>query len=187
MRQAAAAVHACTLKCNPGKPIVERCSFLPLPCTRVPPPAHRPAGAPARFLLSYTRPMQYVKLALWSRVLRLMGAPVANQLVFMLGASLLSLLRVFYYGESERTNERSINKRGYREAAVAPHGRTLAPRRPGSLLLSRSLNTVQVPWVESDTKACRFRCVRFGTRTCVRCVVSGVDAPPSPVAPLPSL
>lgn len=42
--------------------------------------------------------MQYVKLALWSRVLRLMGAPVANQLVFMLGASLLSLLRVFYHG-----------------------------------------------------------------------------------------
>ncbi len=52
-----------------------------------------------RFMMSYMTVMQFVKIAAWSNVLLLLGAPIANQLVFMTAAPLISAFRLFYYGE----------------------------------------------------------------------------------------
>lgn len=52
----------------------------------------------AQFMLSYSTPMQFVRIAIWSNLLLLAGAPIANQMLFMTAAPLLSSFRLFYYG-----------------------------------------------------------------------------------------
>ena len=42
--------------------------------------------------------MQFVRIAAWSNVLMLLGAPLANLLVFMTAAPILAAFRLFYYG-----------------------------------------------------------------------------------------
>ncbi|GLC42230.1 hypothetical protein PLESTB_000645100 [Pleodorina starrii] len=51
-----------------------------------------------QFMVSYMTVPQFLKIAAWSNVLLLLGAPIANQLVFMTAAPLLSAFRLFYYG-----------------------------------------------------------------------------------------
>ncbi|KAG2500455.1 hypothetical protein HYH03_002022 [Edaphochlamys debaryana] len=51
-----------------------------------------------RFMVSYMTPLQFLRIAAWSNVLLLLGAPIANQLVFMTAAPILSAFRLFYYG-----------------------------------------------------------------------------------------
>ncbi|GIL59465.1 hypothetical protein Vafri_14109 [Volvox africanus] len=52
----------------------------------------------AQFMMSYMTVFQFIKIAAWSNVLLLLGAPIANQMVFMTAAPLLSAFRLFYYG-----------------------------------------------------------------------------------------
>ncbi|GFR41535.1 hypothetical protein Agub_g2248 [Astrephomene gubernaculifera] len=56
------------------------------------------AGWFARFMVSYMTLPQLLRIAAWSNVLLLLRAPIANQLVFMTAAPLLSAFRLFYYG-----------------------------------------------------------------------------------------
>lgn len=42
--------------------------------------------------------MQFLRIVVYSNVLLLLGAPLANQLLFMTAAPLLSAFRLFYYG-----------------------------------------------------------------------------------------
>ncbi|PNW83930.1 hypothetical protein CHLRE_04g215000v5 [Chlamydomonas reinhardtii] len=69
---------------------------------RVDPDFHR--GNPnlavwfAQFMVSYMTLSQFLKIAVWSNLLLLAGAPLANQLLFMTAAPILSAFRLFYYG-----------------------------------------------------------------------------------------
>ncbi len=67
------------------------------------PGASTPARLPYRFMLSYSTPMQFVRIAIWSNLLLLAGAPIANQMLFMTAAPLLSSFRLFYYGGCSRS------------------------------------------------------------------------------------
>ncbi|KAG2432679.1 hypothetical protein HYH02_006664 [Chlamydomonas schloesseri] len=51
-----------------------------------------------QFMVSYMTLPQFLKIAAWSNVLLLAGAPLANQLLFMTAAPILSAFRLFYYG-----------------------------------------------------------------------------------------
>ncbi|KAL6754642.1 beta-carotene C-4 oxygenase [Haematococcus lacustris] len=52
----------------------------------------------ASFMSSYMSMWQFARLAWWTVVMQLLGAPMANLLVFMAAAPILSAFRLFYFG-----------------------------------------------------------------------------------------
>jgi fatty acid desaturase len=123
----------------------------------------------ARFMLTYSRPGQYVRIFCWVFFLQALGAPYGNVVLYVAAAPITAAVRLFYFGTylphlpPPRKEEEEGGKRRRKGEATTPKTTLLrrlvfGPRRDGGAEMAWQLShTADVPPVVAF-----LQCLCFG-------------------------